>query len=272
MKPFASFCRSLFFAVAIVACFANRSGASEHVIFRRIASNVNDDSLWLTRHDEARLERFLNRVYPMTSMKHALHSTSAPLLRKATYDVVKLHGVRYVIVAYVSEWKQPEAFVHELAIYRLGTDGPTQVWRSAGWVANYYGLTFETVSAGSRILMLFREGGLDPSGFSLSGILSFRDSKHGLLIRDLTPRLPYLKAVANFPSRALYGKKVVLHQEEDHEVVLSASDEEFVSSDVPPSPAANWRYNPKRGRFEWIKPEHATPGGTTVSLRSPLFK
>jgi hypothetical protein len=177
MKPFASYFRSFVFSVVVVICWGTPLLKAQNVVYRRITSSVSDDTLSLSHREEMRVERFLKRVYPSSGMQRAIHAHSAPLLKKATYDVIKLKGIRYALVAYVSEWKQPEGFVHELAIYRLGADGPNQVWRSAAWVANYYGLTFETAVAGSRMLVLFREGGLDPSGFSLSGVLSFRESK-----------------------------------------------------------------------------------------------
>ncbi len=272
MKPSSTSITSfsfLLFAVLIALFSGDNSAAkAQSVVFRRITSSISDDSLTLSRREEIRVERFLKRVYPTVSMQHVARNHATPALRKASYDVVQLRGVRYALVAYVAEWNQPDALVHDIAIYRFGADGPIQVWRSPAWIANYYGLTFETAATPSHMLILFKEGGLDPSGFSLSGVLSFRESDHGLVLHDLTPRLPYLYAVTHFPSRALYGKKVVMQQGDRHEIILSASDEEFVGGELPAGPTSYWHFNPRRGRFEGIKPRQIEPDSrTTISLR-----
>jgi len=265
MKPFTTSTYPVLFAVLFSLFLSDNSTAwAQGVVFQRITSSISDDSLALSRRDEIRVERFLKRVYPTVSMQHAARNRSLPLMRKASYDVVRLQGVRYALVAYVAEWKQSDALVHTIAIYRFSEDGPIQVWRSSAWLANYYGLTFETAATPSHMLILFKEGGLDPSGFSLSGVLSFRESDKGLVLRDLTPRLPYLYAVTHFPSRALYGKKVVMQQGEHHEIILSASDEEFVGGEPPAGPTSYWRFNGRRGRFEGIKPRALEPDSRTI--------
>ena len=225
------------------------------IICRRIPSNVSDDSLTLNRAIRVRAERFIMRIYPTSAMRRASRSHESPLLRKASYDIVRLKGIRYAIVAYVAEFREPALFVHDFAIYRYGKEGFVQVWRSVPWIANYYGLSFETAQTPNRVLVLFKEGGLDPSGFSLSGVLAFREVKNGFLLHDLTPRLPFVRALTQFPSRALYGKKVTLEEQPAHTILLSASDEAFApEEDI--HPVTNWwQFNNRRGRFEEIKQE-----------------
>jgi len=259
------------FAVAVlfvVCCLAPFGARAQSIIFERVTSDINDDTVTLSHRESIRVERFLRRVYPTRAMKRAAHNYTKPHLRKASYDVIKHAGVRYILVAYVAEWEQ---FVHLLALYRMGSDGPVQVWRSDGWRANYNGLSFETTPASKQMLVLFKEGGLDPSGFSLSGVIRFRESKNGIVLRDLTPRLPHLHALTNFPCQALYGKKVLLQESPEGDIILAASDDEFGKGKDEDSPTNFWRYNVKRGRFEALKHEPVEETITT-SLSTPQLK
>lgn len=237
---------------------------AQAVHFERITSNISDDTLTLSHREEARIERFLSRVYPTHAMERAVRPRTTPLLRKARYDVVVLQGMRYILAGFVAEF-EGDQFVHDLAIFRWEPQGPNQVWRSKAWRANYYGLNFETAEAGRRMIVLFTEGGLDPSGFSLSGVLAFKEGDSTLLLRDLTPRLPHLQAKTNFPSRALFGQKVLLQETPDGDVLLAASDQDFTVSNEQVTPTNFWKYNRRRGRFDVVKSPEPDP---TMTERS----
>jgi hypothetical protein len=235
---------------------------AQHIQFERITSNITDDTLKLSHREEVRVERFLKRVYPTHSLERCILPRTTPLLRKARYDVVELQGMRYIIAGYVAEFEGGQ-LAHDLAIYRIEPQGPFQVWHTKSWRANYYGLNFETASPKGRIIVLFKEGGLDPSGFSLSGVFSFREGDTCFLHHDLTPRLPHLNAKTNFPGRALFGQKVTLQQTPDGDVILAASDQDFTVSNTLVTPTNFWKFNPKHIRFEPLKSEG--PGGPMTS-------
>jgi hypothetical protein len=241
------------FLAAIFCLLVPSSGVrAQTVHFERITSNISDDTLTLGHREEARIEHFLRRVYPKHSMERKVRPIDAPLLQKARYDVVELQGMRYIVAGYVAEFAGDQ-FVHDIAIYRMEPQGPNQVWRSKPWIANYYGLNFETIESGSKMLLLFKEGGLDPSGFSISSIFSFAEGDSSFLIHNLTPKMPHLQARANFPHRVLYGQKVNLEESDDGSVILAASDDKFDESNEQIEPKSFWKFNPKRGRFYPIK-------------------
>jgi hypothetical protein len=230
---------------------------AQTIHFERITSNISDDTLTLSHREEARIEHFLRRVYPKHSMERKVRPIASPLLQKARYDVVELQGMRYIVAGYVAEFAGDQ-FVHDIAIYRMEPQGPNQVWRSKPWIANYYGLNFESIKAGlkragSKMLLLFKEGGLDPTGFSISSIFSFSEGDSSFLLYNLTPKMPHLQAKANFPHRVLYGQKVNLEKSDDGSVILAASDDKFDENNEQAEPKSFWKFNPKRGRFLPIK-------------------
>jgi hypothetical protein len=214
-----------------------------------------------------RIERFLTRVFPVRQMKRYAHASRSAMegkptrLRTVTYQVISQEGVKFILAGYSAQWGEP---VNELAIYRMEPDGPNQVWRSRPWEGSSGDLHFLTVPAREREIVLFQEGGTEGE-FSLASVFTFRNAPEGLLLHDLTPSLPWLRAQAHFPFRTLYGEDISLRVSGDSspsasklqakEVVLTASDEEFNLGMVRPvRPCLSWKYNATRGRFEPMKP------------------
>jgi hypothetical protein len=87
--------------------------------------------------------------------------------------------------------------------------------------------------------------------FGLASVFSFYNEPKGLLLRDLTPSLPWLRARERFPFRTLYGQDISFHMNEGKELILSASGETYdLSMSRKLQPACSWIYDKTRGRFE----------------------
>ena len=258
----------IFLTLCTIAIGATRvSAALPRVEFLVSASNVDGAEISLTHREQARIERFLAHVFPIRQMRREAECWQSPNYRNVTYSVISQEGFRFVLASYNAEWKQGERMkqgVNILAIYRIEDGGPNQVWRGRPWMATYDGLHFSSakaIASGSAIaksraeknIVLFQEGG--SSGFGLASVFSFHNELHGLVIRDLTPTLPCLRASTRFPFRPLYGRQIGLRANvgERHDLILLANDEEFNISnrkvvDEGWSPDFRWRY--KHGRFE----------------------
>ena len=218
----------------------------------------------IPEHTYRRIEHFLSHVFPMRQMKRYTHNSGAAKSRRASYEVISQSGIDFVLVGYSAQWNEP---VNELAIYRMEDGGPNQVWRSRPWEGTADNLHFHSVNANGRNVILFQEGGAEGE-FGLASVFTFKNAPEGLLLHDLTPELPWLRARAHFPFRPLYGERISmramnaseevgsakLKKMENVAIVLTASDEEFnLGMTRLVRPARSWKYNTQHNRFERMK-------------------
>jgi hypothetical protein len=241
-----------------VAFFANpvRSNA-QTISFERVYSQIDGDTTVLTRRETSRIERFLGKVFPTRSMQRVMHKHDKPVLRRGIYDVIYQYGQRYLVAAFMGRWdgtNDRTLPIHVLAIYQLGDEGPNQVWRSRAWQANYYGMSLSSAEMGMKSVLLFKEGGVDASEFSIAGVFTFTNGEKGLYIHDLTPQLRMLRVRASFPFRPLFARDILLERNEFsiNTLQLSASDEEFTNYALY-QPTTHWRYDKRTGRFRLYK-------------------
>jgi hypothetical protein len=159
--------------------------------------------------------------------------------------------------------------VNVLAIYRMEDGAPNQVWRSKPWEGSYYTLNFQTAKIGNRTVVLFQEGGANGE-FGLASAFTFQNNPKGLIMRDLTPSLPWLRASTHFPLRPLYGQSIALRMQND-DLVLTASDQEYNIFANTLRQSRTWKYNAKRYRFERMK-EAKSPAVrmTNIGMRSVM--
>jgi hypothetical protein len=263
------FCKALFLAPTLVLCIlaaSPKSVRAQVIDFDRI----NSPDIPMSEKNYRRIERFLTHVFPIRHMRRYAHipGNAVPTrLRRVYYEVISQDGINFVLAAYAVQWNVP---VNELAIYRMETDGPNQVWRSRPWEGSSGDLHFQSIPERDRNIVLFQEGGTDGE-FGLASVFTFKNAPDGLILRDLTPELPWLHARAHFPFRTLYGEHISMRVEGDgsptlknsekNDVVLSASDEEYnLSMSHLVRPGRSWKYNPAHSRFERMKSAHAPSG------------
>jgi hypothetical protein len=250
-----------------------KMGVSQVIDFDRVSS----PGVSVSEKSYHRIERFLTRMFPTRRMRRFAHvagETRLTRLRQVTYEVITQEKINYVLAGYSAQWNEP---IHELAIYRVEPDGPNQVWRSRLWEGNASDLHFFAAPASGRNVVFFQEGGAEGT-FSLASVFTFKNAPSGLLLHDLTPELPWLRARAYFPFRTLYGEQISMRVEPDgsqtlknsdkNEVVLSASDEEFnLGMSQVIRPRRSWKYNSLRNRFERMKPAPAITGPEATNNR-----
>jgi hypothetical protein len=251
-----------FIALCLLALCARPVNASlPHVEFSTVAQQVDGTNITLTQREQARIERFLTHVFPTRQMRREAGCWDTPKSRHVTYSVISQEGLRFVLAGYNAEWKQDDKVkqsVNMLAIYRIEDGAPNQVWRGRPWMATYDGLQFSSAKAnaksrGEKNIVLFQEGG-SSGNFGLASVFSFHNELHGLIINDLTPSLPCLRASTRFPFRPLYGRQIGLRANvgDQRDLILSANDEQFkINNEELIAPHCAWKY--KRGRFERLK-------------------
>jgi hypothetical protein len=271
----------------LLLSLANAMASAQHihahsqtqpVQFTRISPSIDGEEVAVPAREAHRIERFLERVFPVRVMKHAARTMDAPVVRRVIYSVIAQQGRRFVLAGFTARWSEA---INVFAIYRMedasplskGLGWPNQVWRSEPWEANYYGLHFWTARVGSRTIILLKEGGAEnsftSSAFSLASVFTFQNTDRGLYIRDLTPSLPMLRAYVRFPFRPLYGQDIALRLDNDRSnIYLSASDEEYhldLSNPAPPSTL--WKYNRLRARFERMRAGNTPQATLTDAIR-----
>lgn len=237
--------------LTFIAGFCAIPASGQSVLFTQVAAAESGTFAEMTGREATRIERFLGRVFPTRQMRHIAHSSDRPIVRRVTYGMINQSGQHFLIAGFTGRWK--DAY-NIMAIYRMENGWPTQIWRSNAWQASYYGWRFSSVEAGPKTLLLMQEGA-DENSFGLASVISFQNVKKGLIIHDLTPSLPRLRAYTSFPFRPLYGQSISLrfHDDEKPSIILRASDEEFqLSSTHAVRPTTEWRYNKQRSRFERI--------------------
>jgi hypothetical protein len=200
-------------------------------------------------------------MFPVMQMRRyareiAEPASFSPISRHVSYAVIEQEGVRFVMAGYRATWNgmaESKNVVNELAIYRMEPSGPNQVWRSRPWQASYPDLHFLVAKSGSRNVVLFQEGG-SGGEFGLASVFSFYNAPKGLLLHDLTPSLPWLRASERFPFRTLYGRQISMRIQNARDLILSANDQEYnLNMSTIVRPGRSWLYNRTRGCFERMK-------------------
>ncbi len=240
-------------------------------------NRVSSPGVSISEKSYHRIERFLTHVFPMRHLRRFAHvagNERPTQLRRVTYEVITQEQINFVLAGYSAQWNQP---INELAIYRMEPGGPNQVWRSRPWEGNSGDLHFLALPTRDRNLVLFQEGGAE-GAFGLASVFTFNNAPDGLLLHDLTPELPWLRARAHFPFRTLYGEQISMHVETDdsstpkhsnrNEVVLSASDEAYnLGMTQLVRPERSWKYNSARNRFERMKTTPVLTGPEATNNR-----
>ena len=260
--------RQILIAIGLVWCAT--PVLAQQVEFTQVASSVSGEELHLSTREQQRIERFLSHVFPMKPMRRLEHVSGKPISRRAAYSIISQEGMKFILVGYSAKW---DNLVNVLAIYRMEDGGPNQVWRSKPWEGSYYALHFQTAKVGARNVVLFQEGGSDDE-FGLASIFSFQNTPKGLIVHDLTPSIPWLRAQTHFPLRPLYGQGVAMRMENDN-LLLTASDQAYTVFNSIMRPTRTWKYNSRRGHFERIKEEKvpaAITRMTNIGMRSLLGK
>ena len=104
--------------------------------------------------------------------------------------------------------------------------------------------------------MLFQEGG-SSGEYGLASLFSFRNEERGLVMHDLTPTIPWLRAYTHFPFRPMFGQNITLALTDEVKpgIQLTASDESYqMDGHADYRPAITWKYNGKAERFERVRP------------------
>ena len=237
-----------------------RGNSALHTQFSRETSEAGGTEVRVTAREAWRIEHFLEAIFPVRQMRRYAwlggRPAEFPVSRQVTYAVISQQGIQFVLVGYRAEWKATEArttAVNDLAIYRMEPSGPNQVWRSRPWQASYSALHFHAAKSGWRNVILFQDGSA-VEAFALASVFSFYNAPHGLLIRDLTPTFPWLRARERFPLRTIYGQDITFRLDGRGDLFLSASDEPYhPNSSGLIRQTQSWKFNKRRGTFDLSK-------------------
>jgi hypothetical protein len=248
--------------------FALQTASAQVVEYVRPLSDI---AHLLSIRQERNLERSLGELFPVHTLNHTAHGTGKILAEHITYDVIKQRGVKYSVVIFTGSWKTEAS---QLAIYRLEAGGyPSPVYHSRNWRSNYSDSYHEiqSMALGKENVVLIKEGENGKSPFVIASAFNFREKKADentkgyFTINDLTPHLPRLRALVDFPLKTLYGQAVKLQKMSDH-LLLQAADVEF-SWDRSNAPKALefWKYDKFSRKFIIATSVSAIPVMTKVS-------
>lgn len=228
------------------------------VEFIREAASVDLHSVPMSHWEEWRVEHFLAYMFPVRELRRVAFEknrdlTFWPASRSVKYAVVEQQGYQFVLVNYRAKWQAANsgtAMISLLAIYRIERGGPNQVWRSRPWLATYRDAHFLTAKSGWRNVVFYQEGG-NAGEFGLASVFTFYNKPAGLLLHDLTPTIPWLRAEARFPFRPLYGEEISMRRNAARELILRTHDEAFnLSMSQRVRPSRSWLFSRARDRFE----------------------
>jgi hypothetical protein len=223
----------------------------------------------LSIRQEQNLERTLGELFP----SHILHkatiqdrwdlliaersipkSESSKLTgKRIVYDILKQHGKKYAVVIFSGSWKSDAS---QLVIFRIEAGGyPSAVYHSKCWRSNFSDSYHEihSISLGKENVIIIKEGENGKSPFVIASLFSFNEKKSNeatkgyFWINDLTPHLPRLNAIVNFPMKALYCQSIKLEKMSDH-LRLQAADVEF-SWNQEPKGIAFWNLAKSSRKF-----------------------
>jgi hypothetical protein len=209
----------------------------------------------LSIRQEQNLERTLGELFPLWTLHHTLHGAGKITEKRITYEVLKQRGTKYAVVIFSGSWKSEAS---QLAIFRLEAGGyPAPVYHSRSWRSNYSDSYHEiqSLALGKENIILLKEGENGRSPFVIASLFSFRekkgdeDQKEYFAINDLTPCLPRLKALVDFPLKPLYAQAVKLEKFSDH-LRLQAADVELTwDKNNAPRAMEFWHYNMSSRKF-----------------------
>lgn len=174
--------------------------------------------------------------------------------KRITYDVLKQHGKKYAVVIFSGSWKSEAS---QLAIFRIEAGGyPTPVYHSRSWRSNFSDSYHEiqSIAFGKENVIIIKEGENGKSPFVIASLFNFREkrgdenSKGYFWINDLTPHLPRLKALVDFPLKSLYGQAIKLEKMFDH-LRLQAADVEFSWDRNNTKAIEFWNYDKSSRKF-----------------------
>lgn len=255
--------------IALILTFFALQTASAQVV--EYVRPLSDIAHLLSIRQERNLEHTLGELFPVHALHHTARESGKILAERITYDVIKQRGVKYSVVIFSGSWKTEAS---QLAIFRLEAGGyPSLVYHSRNWRSNYSDSYHEiqSMALGKENVILIKEGENGKSPFVIASLFIFHEKKGDentkgyFTINDLTPHLPRLRALADFPLKPLYGQAVKLQKMPDH-LLLQAADVEF-SWDRNNAPKAIefWKYDRSSRKFITAHSVNAIPVMTKVS-------
>ena len=229
---------------------------------------LNDVAHLLTIRQERNLERTLGELFPVRTLRSAVHGSGKMSEERITYEVLKQHGSKYAIVIFSGSWKNEAS---QMAIFRLEAGGyPTAIYHSRHWHSNYSDSYHEiqAMPFGKENVILIKEGENGTSPFVIASLFSFHEKKGddvikgSVSINDLTPHLSRLKALVDFPLKPLYAQGVKLQRLPDR-LLLQAADVELLwKHDNAPKAIEFWKYDKTTRKFVTPKNESQSPAMT----------
>lgn len=251
----------------ILAVFMVRAATAQNVEFVR---PLNSASQLLSITQENNLERSLGELFPSRTLHKATiqdrwdliiaersmkKSVTAKLSEKRiTYDILKQHGRKYAVVIFSGSWKSEAS---QLQVFRIEAGGyPTALYHSRCWRSNFSDSYHEIQNMvfGKDNVILIKEGENGKSPFVIASLFNFRETrgyentKRSFWINDLTPHLPRLRALVDFPLKSLYGQVIKLEKMSDH-LRLQAADVEFSWDRNNTKAIEFWNYDKSSRKF-----------------------
>ena len=258
----------------ILAVFMVRAASAQTVEYVR---PLNSTSQLLSITQERNLERTLGELFPNRILHKATIQDRWDLIiaeratrssaktesvkltdKRITYDVLKQHGKKYAVVIFSGSWKSEAS---QLAIFRIEAGGyPTPVYHSRCWRSNFSDSYHDihNMALGKENVIIIKEGQNGNSPFVIASLFNFREkkstetSKGYYWINDLTPHLPRLKALVDFPLKTLYGQAIKLENMSDH-LRLQAADVEFSWDKNNTKAIEFWNYDKSSRKFISMK-------------------
>lgn len=246
----------------ILALFVFQTAAAQVVEFVRPAGSA---SQLLTIRQQQNLERSLGELFPARSLRRPAEGTGKISAERITYEILKQRGTKYAVVIFTGSWKSEAS---QLSLFRIEAGGyPAPIYHSRSWRSNYSDSYHEiqSIPSGKENVILIKEGENGKSPFVVASLFSFRekkgdeDTKGYVMINDLTPRLPRLKVITDFPLKPLYGQAIKLVRSSD-QLTLQAADVEFSwDNNIAPKALEYWKYDKTSRKFVTSNSVAATP-------------
>ncbi len=216
---------------------------------------LSTDGHLLTIRQEQNLERTLGELFPLRSLHHASGSSGKIGGERITYEILKQRGIKYAVVIFSGAWKSEAS---QLAIFRIEAGGyPAPIYHSRSWRSNYSDSYHEitSMSLGKENVILIKEGENGRSSFVVASLFSFREKRGDektigyMILNDLTPHLPRLTAIVNFPLKPLYGQNIKLEKLTDSLILQAADVELFWDKNNAPKAMEFWKYEKSSRKF-----------------------
>ena len=249
----------------ILAVFLVGAASAQVVEYVRPLSDV---AALLSIRQERNLERTLGELFPARTLHRASHGSAKLSEERITYEVLKQRGAKYAVVIFSGSWKSEAS---QLAIYRLEAGGyPTPIYHSRSWRSNYSDSYHEiqSIALGKENVILIKEGENGRSPFVIASLFNFHERKTDentkgfVMINDLTPHLPRLKALVDFPLKPLYAQGIKLQKMSDHLLLQAADVELSWNHENAPKAIEFWKYDKTTRKFVTPKTTLQTPAMT----------